>query len=231
MFMTLSRIISLVMFLTTCGLLSAQTIKISDDSPLGSPVSLKGAVSFGDSDSVNCSITGHNRSSKAIITLAVELKLNKPSGEPGELQFERDHFFKELTISSPRVDFPITSDCQMGHEADIPRLSAPPDAHAKLLFVQYEDGSSWGDRRVASQLLAERLTVLEFLQSLRTAYSVGGPEKLTDALSKDQQPGTMVWSKMAGLRMIRDGSGVKAVADAVDKNLATAEARKSALLK
>jgi hypothetical protein len=118
----------------------------------------------------------------------------------------------------------------MGRELGIPRLPAPPQANAKLLFVQYEDGSVWGDDKIRVELMTQRAAVIDFLNWLKTAYSTGGRDGLTEALSKDQKPGTMVSSKLAGLRMIRDSQGVGAVADAINKNLATAELRKAALL-
>jgi hypothetical protein len=134
-------------------MLFGQTISISDDSPAGSPVSITGTVTFQPSNVV-CSITGHNHSSRSIITSSVELKLTKPTGEPGELIFERDHFFKSLTISLPKSDFLIFSDCQMGTELDVPRTPQTPEAHATVVFLQYEDGSVWGNAKVGAQLMA-----------------------------------------------------------------------------
>ena len=161
----------------------------------------------------------------------VEMKLNKPTGEPGEFLFERDHFFKQLAISSPKSDFLISSDCNMGHEIDVRRISAPPEAHAKVVFLQFEDGSTWGDRKVGNRLMKQRLAVLAFLKSLKSVYETDGPRGLEKAIAKEQQPGTMVRSKLTGLRMIRNASGIRAVAHTIDQNLATAKLRKAALLK
>jgi hypothetical protein len=217
------------MFLFACSLLVGQTVSISDDSPAGSPVSIKGTVVFRDSLNAECSITGQNHGSISIIALVVELKLTMPSGEPGRMMFQRDHFFKPLTISLPKTDFIVTSDCQTGHELDIPRTPAAPEAHAKAIYMQFEDGSTWGDTKVGAALMGQRTGVLAFLKSLKTAYSSDGTAGLEKALAQDQKPGSMVWSKLAGLRMIRDASGISAVVETVDQNLATAEARKTLL--
>ena len=77
----------------------------------------------------------------------------------------------------------------------------------------------------------QRVAVLTFLQSLKAAYSSNGLAGLQQALAVDQKPGTMVSNKQSGLRMVSDVSGMQAVADTIDKNLTTAEARKAALLK
>jgi hypothetical protein len=223
------HITALFVYLFTCSMLFGQTISISDDSPAGGPVSITGTVTFRDSFNVDCSITGHNHSSKSIITSAVELKLTKPSGEPGQFMFDRDHFFKPLTISLPNSDFIISSDCQVGTELDVPRTPKTPEARARVIFLQYEDGSVWGNAKVGAQLMAQRTEVLAFLKSLKSAYSADGPDGLGKAMAKDQKPGTMVWSKLAALRMIRDASGISAVAETVEQNLATAERRKDLL--
>lgn len=222
------------------SLLLAKTIQISDDSSRGSPVSLKGTVTFDDKnpDNVACSVTGHNNSTKSIITYAVELDLTKPSGEPAIVRFQHDRFFKDLSISLPQTDFPVLTDCESGHELNIPRTPAPAEAHAKLLFVQYDDGSVWGDDKTTSEIMTQRADVLAYLQSLKAAYSSGGLDALAQALSKDQpfrdnnhRPRIMVHSKQQGLREIRDTAGIQAVAKTIDENLAMAEVRKAALLK
>lgn len=105
------HIAALGVYLFTCNMLFGQTISISDDSPAGSPVSITGTVTFPDSSNVDCSIAGHNHALESIIMLVVELKLTKPSGEPGEMGFRRDAFSKPLTISPPESDFIIASDC------------------------------------------------------------------------------------------------------------------------
>lgn len=223
------RIIALGVYLFTCSILLAQTVTILDDSPPNSPVSITGTITFRDSLNVTCSIIGHNHSSKSIILSAVDLTFTKPSGEPAELKFQRDHFFKPQTISLPESDWLISSDCQTGTELDVPRKPATPEAHAKLVFLQYEDGSVWGNAKAGAQMMTERREVLAFLKSLKQAYSAEGPDGLARAVAKDQKPGTMLWSKLTALRMLRDYSGISAVAETIDQNLKTAELRNSLL--
>ena len=126
-------------------------------------------------------------------------------------------------------------DCRMVPELDLERTPAPPEAHARVLFVQHLDGSVWTNGKLGSdigaELMNQRVAVLTFLQSLKAAYSSNGLAGLQQALAVDQKPGTMVSNKQSGLRMVSDVSGMQAVADTIDKNLTTAEARKAALLK
>ena len=223
-------ITALGVYLFTCSVLFAQTISISDDSPAGSPVSITGTISFPDSSHVDCSITGHNHASQSIIMSVVDLKLTKPSGEPGEMGFQRDHFFKPGAISLPNSDFLISlPDCEMGHELNVPRTPTTAEAHARVIFLQFEDGSVWGDAKVGAQLTAQRPEVLAFLKSLKSTYSTDGPDGLEKAIAKDQKPGTKVWLSLAYLRMIRHDFGISAVAETIEQQLATAERRKALL--
>jgi len=223
------HIVALSVYFFACSMVVGQTISISDDSPPGSPISITGTMTFRDSLKIDCSITGHNHSSKSIITSAVEVKLTRPSGEPGQLLFQRDHFFKPLTISLPKSDFLITPECEMGTELDVPRRPTNPEAHAKVVFLQFDDGSTWGNPKIGQNLMEQRAEVLAYLQSLKSAYTNGGPAGLEQALEKNQKPGTMIWSKLTGLRLLLATSGISAVAETVDQNLATAEVRKALL--
>src|SRR5581483_3704827 len=101
------------------------------------------------------------------------------------------------------------------------------EAHATVVFLQFEDGSIWGDPKIGAQLTAQRVEVLAFLKWLKSAYATDGPDGLEKALAKDQKPGTMAWGKLTGLRTIRAASGISAVAETIDQNLAIAESRQA----
>jgi hypothetical protein len=187
-------------------------------------------MTFQDSLNVTCSIAGHNHSSKSLILSAIELTFTRPSGEPVDMKFHRDHFFKPLTISLPKSDWLISSDCRAGTELDVPRKPAMPQAHAKVLFLQYEDGSLWGNAKAGARLITERREVLAFLKSLKQVYSADGPDGLARAVAKDQKPGSMISSKLSALRMLRDYQGISAVAETINENLKTAELRDTLLI-
>lgn len=222
------------------SLLLAKTIPISDDSSSGSPVALKGTVTFDgeNADNVTCSVTGHNNSPKSVIAYTFELDMTRPSGEPAVGLFQYDRFLKKQSISLPHADFPVFADCKTGHELDIVRTPAPPEAHAKLLFVQYEDGSVWGNDKTTAEIMAQRSDVVAYLQSLKAAYSSGGLDALAQALAREQpfsdnnlRRRTMVHSRQQTLRYVRDTEGIRAVANTIDENLAMAKLHEAALLK
>ena len=238
--MNLKILISLGLCLVIPNAVFGQTITIADDSPMDKPVSITGTATFGNGpEDISCSISGHNESSKPIITTAVAVKLVAPSGQPGEYRFYEDHFFSDVFVASPQADFPVVSnrnqDCRMVRELDIPRTPTAPEGHAVLLYVEYMDGSVWANGKsgsqIGEQLMTQRAEVLSFLQSLKSAYITDGAVGLQRALAVDQKPGTMLSDKLARLRMVNAESGIKAVADIINKNVATAETRKAAGLK
>lgn len=229
---------ALGVYLFMCGVLFGQTISVSDDSPAGSPVSITGTLTFPDPSRVECSITGHNQWSKSIILAVAELKLVKPSGEPAQIRFERDTFFKPQPISLPESDFLIGSDCEAGGTervkingewVDTPRTPTMPGGHASVIYLEFEDGSEWGDYLAAARTIERRPAVLASLKSLKLTYATEGPEGLEKAIAKDQKPGSSAELLYTKLKMIRDHMGIGAVAQTIDQFLATAERRKAAL--
>src|SRR6266850_4094855 len=116
--MNVTRFATLIACLTLSSLLSGQTISISDDSSEGSPVSLGGTVTFGKlPEETSCSMSGTNRSMNPIITTAIELKMNAPTGQPGEFMFDEDYFFSESSVTPAQAKFPVVSneasDCRL----------------------------------------------------------------------------------------------------------------------
>lgn len=216
---------TLLLFLLACTFASGQTVvPVVDDTP-NSAVDLKGSVKFGKADSFDCPITGHNNSSKPIVAIAVELRFVKPDGTPGTIMFQHDHYFKDTDIAAPGADFEIGSTCNAGHEVDIVRQPAKPEAHVRVLFIQYGDASVWGSPKVAQEMIAQRAEALVFYQSLKSVRDSFGMNGLAQALTQNQKPGTTAWASQELLRKIRDVSGLQAASDWIDNNLARSAAR------
>jgi hypothetical protein len=105
----------------------------------------------------------------------------------------------------------------------------PPEAHVRVTFVQFDDGSVWGDDKAVAEAMFQRTETLKYLQSLRDAYSGGGDYALYQAMqdsaisrNADHRPRFMLRGTRLRLLKLKNA---KAIANAVDKDLATAEAR------
>ena len=235
---TLLRISVVVMSLAASNLLG-QTVQIVDNSLAGSPVSLRGSVTFGPGgpNDVACAMNATSLSSNPIILIAVDLTFTSPSGQSAEFTFRHDHFFNTNLMTRPGVTFPVIGDpgaCAMGAES-AEHQPAPASAKASVAFVEFGDGSAWSiGGKASSDLVAyvtkQRQTALAYLQSLQSAYTSGGVAGLQSELSKPMRQGSMVSSKRAGLLMTLDMSGMQGVINQINSNLATAQANQASLV-
>ena len=102
---------------------------------------------------------------------------------------------------------------------------APLDA--RTLFVQFADGSKWGDPSVGDALLSQRTTVQDFLERLKGAS--GDSQAFLAILKEDQTPATSVWATREHLNLLLQQSDLKAVVNNVNERLAIAHQRQSFL--
>jgi hypothetical protein len=228
--MTSMRLLLAMVYLVTSSV--GQTVQISDDTPKGSPVSITGTWTFDpkNPDNMACSITGHNQYNRSIITYYDVWTYVKPSGEPGGITMNRDYFFKQDDLAEPSSDFPLTlpgDELDGGHEfPPITYAPATPEVHVKTVFVQFDDGSSWGDSQVAADVMRKRMEGLAYLRALKAAYTTGGSEALVEAL---QQPPRAQYPEVT-LRYLLAEYGLQTVQDRIESDLARAEVHKTALI-
>ena len=238
--MTILFRISLVVMCLAMSNLLGQTIQISDDTAKGSPVTVKGTITFdpNDLDKKTCSITGHNHTDRMIVAFTMIVNVTKPDGEPApEGHILRDLFLLDSAMLAkrapqPQMDFPVfevNTHCGGGVHSGTRRIPIPkpPEAHIKFTFVQFDDGSVWGDDKDIAEAMFQRTETVKYLQSLRDAYSDGGDYALYQALQDsgraretDHRFRYMLHGKRLNLLKLNNA---KAAADAIDKDLATAE--------
>jgi hypothetical protein len=72
-------------------------------------------------------------------------------------------------------------------ESNVTSKAAPPDASAnlKLLFVQFNDGSTWGDSAVAAKTLKDRQAAFDAMKSLLATYQLKGEREFIAALLQE----------------------------------------------
>jgi hypothetical protein len=63
-------------------------------------------------------------------------------------------------------NIPVKVPCQQGQPSAI-----------KLSFIQFEDGSTWGDDQAKQQIMAARAAVQDYLTRIRLAYASGDVAK------------------------------------------------------
>ena len=93
---------------------------------------------------------------------------------------------------------------------------------AELLFVQFADGSIWGDSKLAVDLLAQRKPQKAFLERVLLAYQSQGEQAFVDQLQQEKQ----FLGLTARLLGVQRQAGTQAAVDVVKERLAAADSRR-----
>lgn len=221
----MSRLVFIVL-VAGCAAVSAQpaerisVISIVDHSPKGSPLSVKGDVTAYDKPaqqlrySVKGRISVTNTSAKPVILTVVSLVGTNVPGV-NDTAFH-DYYFSDLfeprSTEEREWGFgPFVSRTGVQSEegkkwVDIESSStAQEKVTASVLFVQFADGSTWGDRDEAKAVLASRREIVKRLFALDSIYRREGEAALIDELSEPTE--LPVISELQDLRNHSDDIG------------------------
>jgi hypothetical protein len=168
------------------------TIPTLDASKAGSPIKLSGSVFFTDEASgvlrysFRTRLTATNVSSKSVLAVVTMIR-TRGTGKI-ELHNTRkdDYFFRSETLE-PNASVSMEEIAGPFGEptAEIEgRPSTEPKAVAAVTFVQFADGSTWGDKTEGQDLLLKRRPALAQLKLLAEIYQTQGEEPFVGALNK-----------------------------------------------
>jgi hypothetical protein len=154
----------LVFFVTS--LVSAQNpsdVKFQDASPKGAPTSLSAKY---DPD-IGLYAAVRNTSGKGILAFFAIIEPTDSRGQSVPCHSRADFIFKDFVLAPQAERFA----CPM----DISNGSGEPGATVvkavgTVLWVQFEDGSTWGDAESGKQILSVRSQKLAFLKKLVADY-------------------------------------------------------------
>jgi hypothetical protein len=137
--------------------------RFQDVTAKGSPASLSVKS---DQRDIGPYVAAHNNSSRGILAIVASVKVTDEHGQVVPCISYMDYAFKFGVIGSLE-------------DRGVMPLALEPDtkiAHAvgAVLFVQFDDGSTWGDVQAAQEMLAARPQKLEFLKHLVEVYYDGG---------------------------------------------------------
>jgi hypothetical protein len=185
--------------------------KFQDITAKGSPVSLNVKTTAPDPVPY---VIAHNNSTKGILALSAVINVTDVNGNVIPCFTRQDYAFKFGIIASKeeRGVAPMESS-ELGIKI----------AHAEgaVLFVQYDDGSTWGDAQAGEKMLAARPQKLAFLKHLVEVYYESGDSAFTVALDSPL-PGSAEYKVAACLK----GDAVDAKVSTIDlakKRLAAAQ--------
>jgi len=146
----------------------------------GSPLFASGRVTFQDDLSPNATTSQFgtdlwvkNVSAKEILAFKIDFDLVSPYHAGGRIDYEQDYFFTPAALkpgSSIRLRQKPTT-----HEISPYRPGAPikPSVEFHVVFVQFSDATSFGEISKVDSLKAERMSILDEMNSLLRACKTG----------------------------------------------------------
>jgi hypothetical protein len=187
--------------------------KFQDISAKGSPLSLSVKIDSTDHESY---VVAHNNSRKGVLALVAVGKASDAKGQVDvHWSAQQDYVFKHGVIASQEErEVAPMEDPQPGDKIT--------QATGAVLFVQFEDGSTWGDPEAGKQMLATRPRRLAFLQHLVEIYYRDGDAALAAALDDRTNFGRPESSVAGCLKVDAEAEKIAAI-DLAKKRLADAQ--------
>ena len=210
------------------------TVPVVDKSGPGSPLAISGTASFTElftvqsvASSGNFSVKARNRSGKSIILMLAGFDAAGPHGGGTHHAIKIDHFF--WGGIAPGESFELARGRWRKQISALRRDSlepaAEPKAEVRIQYVQFEDGSIFGDEAAAKGAIDLRPVILEALRRLDKA---GNKEEFLALLKQNIQPDDAD-RFLATFRETQKKYGTAAARAQVRRGLVVAEGRLAAL--
>ena len=172
--------------------------KFQDVSQKESPVSL--SIGFYPSDP-DPYVFAQNKSRKGVLAIVAAASFKDKAGQDYPVRTEQDYAFKFGVLKShdqrgvAPVYIPNIKTISSEHGSTVQEIDDPPDpvkikqavGDGAVLFVQFNDGTTWGDSGVARRLLDSRAQRLAFLKRLVETYYASG-EAAFDSVLNEPKP-------------------------------------------
>lgn len=185
-----------------CGLLfalpvlgSEMAVRLTDASPSVSPVRNFGKITLVEESSGDKAMTTSdeewavkNVSGKPVVALVESLAIEYADGHKSGRKAQYELFFHpdlmkpgdQLSFSQNEPEVALFDKLAVG--------PVKPKCEVTALWIQFADGSTFGDRRNAESLLAGRRMTLDGLSRLRNVYEQKGPDQFIQEVRKHAEP-------------------------------------------
>jgi hypothetical protein len=179
----------LLAVLLASALAFGQKFDVSDLSASDSPISFTGTTKTLKTGTA-CVVTAHNDSGQSLLAVRVTADVATRYDWDQPVTFRYDGFFKESGIPSG-LDFDVVDESAdsavdrsyvNGSRVEPPSPNFACHAKVKVLFIQFEDGSTWGDNETKKDVTARRAKNMATLTHLVEAYDSGGQAAFDAAL-------------------------------------------------
>jgi hypothetical protein len=222
-----------VTLMAVCGWSqSPQIVDVVDKSEFQDVVQYVGHVSFSERfvgnqliSSCVSEISARNVSSKPIVLYIGSLTEEGPHGGCNMRRvFQYDNVFSAPVEPQDAFEVALSPSAAERYASCCHNpLESPEDPKAELrtLYIEFADGSTVGDKRMAKDVLRRREAILTGLRQLDSAYKAGGQTAFA-ALLNTEFAGDANWF-FDSIRAMAKSSGYEAAFEQARKYLAAAE--------
>jgi hypothetical protein len=177
-------------------------VNVRDKSAKASPVQVSGVLSFDDDPTrrirYSFQVDGHlyNNSGKDVVLIILHFSGRGALAAAVNLTYQKEYFFGLDPLEKGESEPFRTSRFSLGaatvNGQPIPeredKRRGAPGASAEIVFVQFTDGTTWGDSDSARDAFVEREQTLQELTTLEKILGDQGEQALKDELSKGDPP-------------------------------------------
>jgi hypothetical protein len=228
----LSRLVCVSLLLLGTSVAQERVLKILDQLPSAGPVENTGTVQFSETAlgagrievSHSDDWTVKNISPKPIIALVATLRIGDDNATRVERQAQYEAFFHP-TLVEPGQTISFSQDFldrQIIESEEL--MSGSLSCDAMVRWIQFADGTTFGDANYAKQLLVNRKAILEALKHLRDVYASNGSEKFVEELQRRISP-PVVDGYLEHIRTVLQKEGTQSAIQTLEMHLEYAEQR------
>jgi hypothetical protein len=208
-------------------------LAIVDKSPAGSPLQNIGSVTFSETAVGGAGVavshrddwTVKNVSQKPIVAIVETLLIRDDKAVNVGREARYDAFFHPTLAEPGQAISPFSQDFFEDHVISskyTPLVSARCEVTVR--WVQFADGTTFGDNSYASPLIENRTAILKALQQLHEVYLNEGPEKFIEQLQQPvKQPD--VDGYLEHLRILQKKGGAARAVEALAEHLNVGQQR------
>jgi len=169
-------------------------IELHDISDRTRPVRISGIVSVSDDASRSIrsyQVEGHfhNVSKKGVVLIIAHFANEDPDGPSLNFTYQKEYFFSPNVLATGSSEDFLSAVIRLkfapaGQQTQQSQANGIPEATAEALFVQFSDGTTWGDSETARDAFDDRRETLRVLDKLESILQNGGEQALKEELSK-----------------------------------------------
>jgi hypothetical protein len=221
------KLATILTILASSALSFGQRIEMSDFSPPGSPVTLSVMVDT-EASRQFANVLAHNNAMKGVLAIVVVVQLCDSRGQVLPITTRQDYVFKHGVIGPGNdrgiafAEWPLELPQSIGSVTAHREANVTPHAEGSVKFVQFDDGSIWGDPQAAKRMLAERPEKLAFLQHLVDVYNMDGEAAFAGTLDDAKIARSHIFDLVACVKADADHDKLPRI-DLVEKRLADAQ--------